>query len=98
MNNLSKKTILITATIIVGLTTSCKRDKKDELAEKKNNPKIISSVPVSDGSIYKPSILGDQLQNPFHIDTMRKAYKKLTGVDCLLPITHKYVRFLPESQ
>lgn len=97
MKKFRTKTIVILV-IIGGLITSCKKDRREEFSGQQNPTNLITSIPVSDGSIYKPTILGDQLQNPFHIDTMRKAYKKLTGVDCLLPVTHKYVRFLPESQ
>ena len=98
MNKQIKNLILTAAAVIIGLASSCKRDKMDGIFGQKDNSSLNSSIPVSDGSTYKPTILGDQLKNPFQVDTMRKAFKKLTGVDCELPITHKYVRFLPESQ
>lgn len=96
MKNIIIKTILIA--IIASTNTSCKRDRQTDINALKYNDNLNSTIPVSDGSTFKPTILGNQLQNPFQIDTMRKAYKKLTGVDCLLPVTHKYVRFLPETQ
>jgi hypothetical protein len=97
MRHITKILILTAVAVTIGLATSCKRDKKDNL-NLPGGQTLNSSIPVSDGSTYKPTILGDQLKNPFQVDTMRKAFKKLTGVDCQLPVTHKYVRFLPATQ
>jgi len=76
--------------------SSCQKEEKETNQELKNSQN--SSIPVSDGSTYKATVLGPKLKNPFQIDTMRKAFKFLTGEQCNLPITHRYVRFLPSNQ
>lgn len=89
---------LIAVFIVFICINSCKKPNELNGNQSSQITPEMSTVPVSDGSIYKSTVLGNKLNNPFQIDTMRKAFKKLTGVECPLPVTHKYVRFLPSTQ
>jgi len=75
---------------------SCNKDINEPV---KNNPYFDESeVTVSDGEEFTETELGDQLNNPFHIDTMQRALDSLLiNFGNQLEATHKYIRFLPET-
>lgn len=88
---------------LVGFSQSCK---KEQMVTKGGGTgqglptKTLSAseIPISDGSEYKPTILGAHLNNPYAVTNMTQALRNLTGEGtCTLPTTDLYVRFLPED-
>jgi hypothetical protein len=74
---------------------SCSLFDKEEPADVTNKPVSSSELPQSD-----TVMLGAKLQNPYSVDTMRQAIKRLIDSETLkeelkISPTHYYVRFLP---
>lgn len=71
---------------------SCKKEKFNI-----NKPAVSQNETVAQVNLESPTILGQELKNPFAIDNMREAYKAITKNklgDELQP-NRLYVRFLP---
>jgi hypothetical protein len=87
--------LLLSLIFIVLFLTTCNKDSDEQL-----RPKPIfdeSEIPVTDGEEFTSTVLGDQLNNPYHIDTMQHALQNLIGHDCQLSASHKYIRLLPST-
>jgi hypothetical protein len=84
--------ILIASSILI---YSCQKEINDIVKPKPSYAEI--QIPVSDGETYSPTILGNQLNNPFHIDTMQHAFNNLMICNHELSATHKYIKFLPSN-
>ena len=79
---------MILAALSVLLPVSCIKDSRTP-----DNISLKDYVPLPG---YEEMELGEKVQDPYSLDCMQKAMTSL-GFDAVLPATHVYVRFLPES-
>jgi hypothetical protein len=89
----------------VGLTFGCQ--KNDELFESVSQTETNETAMTESSKDYPNGtiVLGKQLENPYDLEVMQKAYDNLVGqnpngrvVGEKLVETHLYIKFLPDNE
>jgi len=92
--------LVIVTTAILGVVSSCQQE--DEIAPLKQENQTF----LRESDMKNMIRLGKELENPYSVDNMQKAYENLspsyangrTSSDGLIPTTHLYIRFKPRSE